>query len=1307
MRGDQVKWLLSTFLFLFVCSFSPTLVQAQPLSDATAPQLSSGIVIASAKGTGSRIYLADSTTNGIYYYDIMPGDPIGIKFEKFKLFYRDAALPEPSALAYKDGKLFVFDKRVRSIFKIDAEQNVEKKELSVVMSYESIKTLIHEESITSRLKPISFKEPISLSLSSNGDVVALAGYDSKYIVWYEPKSNKSFLIDHEDGIDDLRRVVFFGDNLLALNDERETYLVVRGLEPDRADNFESLKIDLPQGLATKIGDLADFSVNSDTYFFSNGRRVVSYTPDKSLEAQLLEIQSKSLHARKYKAEAKKGNTPAQSPANSGEPSPPQDEGETNLLPVIFENSYQVSPSQVVATDANVFEVDNKAKFVWKIQPSAITIKFLAGINRSNEILIKFYKHLFDNGLLPELEYESKSSERVEDILIEKGFLIAQPPKERNRRVPGPTQREQLARVICKLNKGLNKWTCDESKPLADEVLEKRVGRGQLLVLPDLTIKSLREKVEARGSTQTVAQYLLDHIPADELKQITPEYLMRINPSYAGTFEYEMTRQGFVAAVPTKTSLKPGSFFSVVNRVETDADSAFKGCADLPAFGTQEEKAPEFSKRMTFHRWSEYLPRRSANPLNMNLLSKLGIAKVEVQFANPVREFAPELSVDKIKHFECTKDQAYPNVNMVLSALKVTAGRYRLLDKDGLVIKLNESQLEGLGIAAESDSDEGWSFVVDSPYYVGYVPANLSRDKSNILSAHELKSGGSQDIFEQPAANLLLPAIRWQTTIMLDKDAYAKAKLSSLEESFKDEVFVLAHPDYTSKAYSYGFNISALTQTDIQKAQESHKTLLGIINFPLLDEIKKRTDINFSRIKIGILERSPSVDQTNPDFIRLEGDGTEQSQDSSFITIWLTRPANSRDDDPYEQLTIPRSNPSPTKKIKQNFVSDNDHGTHVAGILLANEKSDVPGLIPTDAALFLVDIARPNIALEELIRQAIEQNILIFNISQKVEPSSPDYMRQNMNTVVGWKSSLFVVAAGNDGKDLDVETPQQPLQLLLETHNMLGVSASEPDKKLLSEFEQEGNRYPGSNYGKKYVQLIAPGRDIYSLAVVETTPAGNKIYGYAKASGTSQAVPQVVATAAMMKAQALYDGIDGAVRIKARLIYTADWFSHYKGKVWGGFLNADRATFYPQRDIFWTTPQATPANAKTIYPINAAAWITIKNRSTGAYVDDPNIKDNAGNAPDRIRFDRILRMYHLGNQLYRVIYMGDDKRMRILMNAELEGTLRYKKTDAFDGSRFNQSSFQTAQELSVTQITDYISSISKMGQGILFSPVGSP
>jgi subtilisin family serine protease len=103
---------------------------------------------------------------------------------------------------------------------------------------------------------------------------------------------------------------------------------------------------------------------------------------------------------------------------------------------------------------------------------------------------------------------------------------------------------------------------------------------------------------------------------------------------------------------------------------------------------------------------------------------------------------------------------------------------------------------------------------------------------------------------------------------------------------------------------------------------------------------------------------------------------------------------------------------------------------------------------------------------------------------------------------GSKGVLLVHSAGNENKDLDVET-QYPSPRFLDGKtipNMItvGASARQNDEKLAAEF---------SNYGKRTVDVFAPGVNIYS------TLPGSK---YGNESGTSMAGPVVSGMAAVLK-----------------------------------------------------------------------------------------------------------------------------------------------------------------------------------------------
>lgn len=185
-----------------------------------------------------------------------------------------------------------------------------------------------------------------------------------------------------------------------------------------------------------------------------------------------------------------------------------------------------------------------------------------------------------------------------------------------------------------------------------------------------------------------------------------------------------------------------------------------------------------------------------------------------------------------------------------------------------------------------------------------------------------------------------------------------------------------------------------------------------------------------------------------------------------------------------------------------------HGTHVAGIIAANRKNDVGIKGIADNVRIMSVRAVPNgderdKDVANAIIYAVDNGANIINMSFG-KPFSPD--KAAVDKAVRYAESkgvLLIHAAGNDSKNNDTE-PSFPNRYYAngkEATNWLeiGASAAGSGDKLVGNF---------SNYGKKSVNLFAPGVRIYS-----TVPDN----GYGNAQGTSMASPATAGVAAIIMA----------------------------------------------------------------------------------------------------------------------------------------------------------------------------------------------
>ncbi|QTM99498.1 S8 family serine peptidase [Sediminibacillus dalangtanensis] len=175
-----------------------------------------------------------------------------------------------------------------------------------------------------------------------------------------------------------------------------------------------------------------------------------------------------------------------------------------------------------------------------------------------------------------------------------------------------------------------------------------------------------------------------------------------------------------------------------------------------------------------------------------------------------------------------------------------------------------------------------------------------------------------------------------------------------------------------------------------------------------------------------------------------------------------------------------------------WVDDNGHGTHIAGIIGAkHNKTGISGIAP-DANLYAVKALNHDgegslADIVEAIDWAIQQDIDIINLSLGTSFNSEilkDMMRKAYEEGI-----LIVGASGNEGTDDSVIYPSK-------YQEVIAVSAINKNNELGS-FSSTGPE----------VELAAPGVNIRSTYLNNT---------YATYSGTSQAAPHVTGMLALLK-----------------------------------------------------------------------------------------------------------------------------------------------------------------------------------------------
>jgi subtilisin family serine protease/sugar lactone lactonase YvrE len=1347
-RGRGATWArLLSALLLLLTAFMPARGQSSvsplPPTETQGPRAVDDLAVVPKTSGGYRVFVVDKKQRAIYYGDVAPG--VGVTVVDWASLKRLALKGEhaprnPSALAAHENTLYVADYKDEEVFAVSLAEDGGK-------LTGSSRLLVKEPRV---------RKPMSLDVSPEG--VLAIGQDDVEVLLLDIAAPEGALVKLPGLIDEPGRLQFVPaaepsgrSNLLVLDSENEQdesldtaigHMVLyeyreptmKGSEPGQ---YVGTTLRLPSEansrLKTKKDTDLDVAYVGGCLYLTDAKTWLGYSSSEPLGVHWL-----------------------LTPPSARYP--------------LFERINEVTPTRLRASGDTLFISDSNRRAVWALSLKPVTVRIDASAPEANEVAADFYSTLQAAGYLPQREYNvalgGRSEVLVSILKAEKVLATAYGLSPRGGDIPPqlrvPPAAKLLGNLLCAINSEEYKWKCDAGPGVFNQSgatsLFYRPGGGNAFAIPALGLESVpgRSSVVLQGRTTLRAEIERRLKGTDALLQISTRLLMDLSQDYYRTLERELTRDGYVlVSRPTATgpAIRPGTLLTLSTDQEQPA--AAPDCpANWPGLesGVKADtlKALGQPLRLAEVR-AEYLPRRAATareraPDDRTIqaeMGKRGTAKIEVVFDEPVEERAPRLALANPAP-ACWPALAGPRTYLALDVVKVSGMKYRLRRADDTTIPLTQEEINRWGLDGVPDETGEWSVIVPAPYTLGYralrwdgqplfsatpEPAKLESlvEEKVVADPHLIKPKSGQDIWARTTGTFFFPSYRWEIRLQADAAlAAGGAPIRTWADKFKYKVTIVepgARPTSTEQTAPAPFAPPAAPAVSTEDVAANRRALLKAIDFPALPP--EATD----DITIGLMEKEGSIELTHSDFAwePVGGASCADKQGTCYELIWQRPPMEGEAQGERMRTVVDRAAPrrvfsaEEIAPIYPDFWRES-HGTHIAG-LLASTNPEVPGLLPNaQVRYFEIDGTNPN--LSDQLGKLLGNSLQVFNVSQHFKDVFfPKSKLQDQSDVLG--NILYVVAAGDglpappesvEGADLNstrrAEVPA-PVAWQPETQNLLVVGAVDMNRKLVKR-PDTGYRF---NYGSSYVHVVAPGFDIYS---------STKNNSYALASGTSQAAPLVAAMAALLskvKSDAHFS------LIKGRLIYTADWDGRdlkerttwpaadtYLWRVWGGSLNASRAYEWRDENVFEFDLGDSPQRiAITLEPtIELPLTITNVTGNDAAYfVEQPKkpgdlLKPTVKTADSKIDFSMVLRLTRLADGTYRIIYLDQNRRMRIIMGAVIAGSLKYHNyKELKDGKWEKHKPVPTNQtELLFSDITDYVARFGAMSKVKKFSSTTS-
>jgi subtilisin family serine protease len=317
-------------------------------------------------------------------------------------------------------------------------------------------------------------------------------------------------------------------------------------------------------------------------------------------------------------------------------------------------------------------------------------------------------------------------------------------------------------------------------------------------------------------------------------------------------------------------------------------------------------------------------------------------------------------------------------------------------------------------------------------------------------------------------------------------------------------------------YNGYLKIKAAFNAKYEKAKKSYanfQSFAGSYLFcdSIISAILKRTDYTLSDIKSIDAGGNAQIDQIKKYMIKLNKNGLNRVEFNQYKEYLETQVNYQLNLDFSPRAVILGDNP----EVFGSQYGNNDvigpnpkHGTAVAGVIAAcrNNNLGMNG-IADSVKIMVLRVVPDGDEYDKDIANAIiyaaNNGAQIINCSFGKAYSPQKQFVDEALKFARDKGVLIVHAAGNDAEDND-SIIHYPSNLdafgnvIMENWITVGASASKKDKTLPALF---------SNYGKKTVDIFAPGRRIYTTKPQNT---------YSAIDGTSFSAPMVSGTAALIK-----------------------------------------------------------------------------------------------------------------------------------------------------------------------------------------------